>query len=530
MDDSFSRALAQLRGFTGFRSGMIRGADDLFGARADLRLFETALCGGGDERIATDPTTGRNRYGVPSGRAPDEVWFSSSTASAISLRGYDAALRAFQGLTGSAGDRSVSAWFERIRARLLALFGVADASAILSASGTEAELIVRVIAGNLLPAPLTSIVVAPTETGGGVPLAAEGRHFLGTAPFAPRVQRGQMLEGLATTDGEVEAIAIRDPAGTALPIDTIDDEVVASAEAAIRRGRSVLIHVLDCSKTNRSGPRRSTALALQQRYGDRVLVVIDSCQLRCSPEQVRSDLASGFIVMVTGSKFAGGPPFAGAVLLPAAIVDRMRLLTLPPGLFAYSAAADWPGALRGAMNVGFAVPGNIGLGLRWEAALAELEALAALDPALRARVATRFAAVVRQHVAACAGFELLDEADAATAPEQQTIFPIVTRGASGAPVPAETLYRGLRAPLQSDQADLRGRIYHVGQPVAVGRCSALRVCLSAPHITGVGERVRAGHGFDEAFAPLAADLNALFLKWLSINRRDDAVTGALMSA
>ena len=528
MDDSFSRALSQLKGFSGFRSGMVRGGDDLTGA--DLRLFEAILTSGGDERIATDPATGRNRYGVPPGRAVDEVWFSSSTATAISPRGYDAALLAFQHLAAGGKGPSVSAWFDRIRSRLLALFGVPDAKAILSASGTEAELIVRVLAGNLLPAPLTSIVVAPTETGTGVPLAAEGRHFLGTAPFAPEVPRGQLLHGLSTVDAEVEAIAIRDPAGEALPIDAIDDEVVASVEAGIRRGRSVLIHVLDCSKTNRSGPRRATALALQQRYADRVLVVIDACQLRCSPEQVRSDLHAGFIVMATGSKFAGGPPFAGAVLLPPAIVDRMRLLTLPPGLFAYSAAADWPVTLRGAMNIAFPMPANIGLGLRWEAALAELEALVALDGALRERVVASFAAVIRQHVASCASFELLDEAVAAAEPGRQTIFPIVTREMSGAPVSAENLHRGLRTPMQPDQADPRGRIYHVGQPVAVGHRSALRVCLSAPHIIAVGERVRQGHDFHRAFAPLAADLNALFLKWLSIASRDEAMTGARLTA
>jgi len=528
MDDSFSRALSRLKGFSGFRSGMATGRD-LAGTGADLRLFEAVLTSGGDERIATDPASGRNRYGIPPGRAPEEVWFSSSTATAISPRGYDAALRAFQRLAGGDGD-AVSSWFDGIRDRLLGLFGVSDAKAVLSASGTEAELIVRVLAGNLLRAPLTSIVVAPTETGSGVPLAAEGRHFLGTAPFAAEVPRGQLLQGLSTVDAEVAAVAIRDSTGEALPIDVIDDEVVASVEAAIRRGRSVLIHVLDCSKTNRTGPRRETVSALRQRYGDRVLVVIDSCQLRCSPERVRSDLDAGFIVMVTGSKFAGGPPFAGAVLLPPAIVDRMRLLTLPPGLFAYSAAADWPAALRGAMNVAFPMPANVGLGLRWEAALAELEALVALDGALRERIVARFATVVRQHLASCASFELLDEAAAAAEPGRQTIFPIVTRTASGAAVPAEILHRGLRTPLQSDQADPRGRVYHVGQPVAVGHRSALRVCLSAPHIIAVGERVREGRHFDDAFAPLAADLNALFLKWLHVGSRDDSAAGARLTA
>ncbi len=529
MDDSFSRALSHLKDFSGFRPDTVSRLADLDGAGADLRLFEAVLTSGGDERIAIDPATGRNRYGVPAGRAAEEVWLSSSTATAISPRGYDAAHLAFQNLMAGDDKPSLSGWFDRIRGRLLDLFGVPGAGAILSASGTEAELITRVLAGNLLRRPLTSLVVAPTETGSGVPLAAAGRHFLGSAPFAAEVQRGELLHGLSA-DAETETVAIRDEAGAPLSGDDIDAAVAARVEAGILRGRDVLIHVLDCSKTNRSGPRREAVSALQQRFGDRVLIVVDSCQLRCSPEQVRSDLDAGFMVTITGSKFAGGPPFAGALLLPPAMVDKIRLLTLPPGIFAYSADDDWPAVLRGASNVEFAVPANIGLGLRWEAALAELEALFALDRGLRERVVARFADTIRQHVGSCAGFELIDETCAGADIERQTIFPIVTRATAGAAVSANALYLGLRSPLQSDQADIRGRVYHVGQPVAVGHRSALRVCLSAPQIIAVSERVRDGRDFDDAFAPLAADLNALFLKWLYLASHADQAADELLSA
>lgn len=526
MDDSFSRALSQLRAFSGFPSARLP-PEDLAVAGADLSLFDAALTGGGDERIAPD-LTARNRYGVPAGRAPGEVWFSSSTATAVSTRGYAAALAAFQRLADAGANVDVmSTWFDRIRERLLGQVGLPGTAAILSASGTEAELIVRVLAGNLLPSAFASVVVAPTETGSGVPLAAEGRHFLGSAPFARDVPRGQLLQGLAATAAAVEAIAIRDPSGDALPVETIDDEVVASVEAAIGRDRCALLHVLDCSKTNRGGPSRATALALQQRYRERLLVVVDACQLRCAWDQVRQDLEAGFVVMVTGSKFAGGPPFSGAILLPPQIVDRLRLAALPPGLFAYSAANDWPAVLRGALNVPFTVPANVGLGLRWEAALAELEALAGLAPDLRERVTARFAEIVRQHVGSCAAFELLDAA-AAPATPSQTIFPIVTRARNSAS--AERLHRALRAPMTADPAECQGRVYHVGQPVTVGHRSALRVCLSAPHIIAVGEGVRAGRTFEDAFAPLAADLNALFLKWLSLASRDEQPGEALLTA
>ena len=49
---------------------------------ARLRLL---IASGGDDRIpGSDPVTRRNRYGAPATPAPDELWFSSSTACAIS--------------------------------------------------------------------------------------------------------------------------------------------------------------------------------------------------------------------------------------------------------------------------------------------------------------------------------------------------------------------------------------------------------------------------------------------------------------
>src|SRR5258708_2302574 len=58
------------------------------GLELRLRLL---LASGGDERIWPDPVSGRNRYGTTIRPAPDEIWFSSSTASTITERGYRAA-------------------------------------------------------------------------------------------------------------------------------------------------------------------------------------------------------------------------------------------------------------------------------------------------------------------------------------------------------------------------------------------------------------------------------------------------------
>ena len=476
-------------------------------ATADHRLFEWILTSGGDERIAIDPATGRNRYGAPPGTACDEVWFSSSTASAISPRGYEAALAAVRGLARAQKTWPVSSWFDRIRDRLGGLFGIPRTEIILASSGTELELIALVLFRNILRRPPTNLVIAPTETGRGVPLAAAGRHFLKTAPFAAELECGRLLDGVGVPESQVEIVEIRDPKGVPLSADSIDDAVVRKVEAAIAGGNDVLVHLLDCSKTNRTGLRRRTASALMARYRGRVGIVVDACQVRCSREQIRADLDAGFMVMITGSKFAGGPPFSGALLLPPWIVEQLQSVKLPHGLLAYTAANDWPLALRGTLDGGFTAAANIGMGLRWEAALAELEALFALDMALRERVTARFSELVCDYASSC--FDLIDRDYEDV--RHRTIFPIVTSGGNGMPLAADAVQRALLAPLRV--AGLPDRVFQVGQSVAIGNRNAVRVCLSAPQITDVGERMRAGKGFEAAFAPLAADVADLFCKW-----------------
>jgi hypothetical protein len=483
----------------------------------DIHRLELMLTSGGDERIAADPVTGRNRYGTPRGVAPGEVWLASSTASALSPRGHAAARKSLAALLDGPAGSSLPAWFESLRARLLALFGCAGCEAVLSASGTEAEFIVLLLARSLLARPLSSIVLAPEETGSGVVLAAGGRHFLGSSPFATdRVTRGAMLAGWEDGDVEVEPLAIRDPQGLPLSADRIDRDVAAQVEASIAAGRDVLVHLLDCSKTGRSGLRRATAAALLERYAGRLLVVVDACQLRCPAEQIRADLGAGFMVMITGSKFAGGPPFAGALLLPPPLAARLHEISPPPGLAAYSAALDWPQRFTPPLAGAFTAPANIGLGLRWEAALTELEALASLDGILHRHIVARFGALVRAGIAATPGLEFVDDLWRCDCAGTRTIFPVLTSDANRRPVPAERLHRALRDPERGPASGATARIFHLGQPVRVGARTALRIVLSAVQMVDIGERIRAGQDFDAAFAPLAADIAALFDAWAAL--------------
>jgi hypothetical protein len=474
------------------------------------------LTSGGDERIVLDPATRRNRYGTNVTPCPDEIFLSSSTASTITPRAHRAVEAAWAALI--AEHQEVGAWFESLRSRLLGLFGVAGGGVILAGSGTEAELIALAIARNILGGPLTNIVLAPAETGSGVLRAAAGAHFLASSAFGEIRAQGSRLKGWADADIAAAAVEIRDAEGRMREAADIDAEARFRAAAAIAAGRGVLLHRLETSKTGRSGLTAAGASQLLASAPDRVVIVVDCCQLRCSRERVRQFLESGFIVAITGSKFFGGPAFSGALLLPPQILARIEQLALPAGLADYSSRLDWPDALQAKVRLRWTNEANLGLGLRWVAALDEMERFFALPDDLRSSVLVGFTREVRKRAESLDNLHEISGDPHSPRQELDSILPFVMTHPGGAPFSfAETasIHARLRAPCASLSAGdpaLR-QIFHLGQPVAVGPTTALRVCASAPIISEIAERVEEGESFAAAFAPWGRNLDALFEKW-----------------
>jgi hypothetical protein len=198
------------------------------------------------------------------------------------------------------------------------------------------------------------------------------------------------------------------------------------------------------------------------------------------------------MVLVTGSKFFGGPPFAGALLLPADIVARAsRVAPLPAGLGDYFCRAEWPDALQH-LTGRLPARANLGLVLRWQAALWEMRAFDAVPPAQRARSMTELGGAIR---AAIVGSPSLREVAVETAGEwPQTIFPfeVVHRAADGSEKPMDIammkqVHRWLNADISEwlpagalcSARRLAALPYHLGQPVAIARTAVLRLCIGA---------------------------------------------------
>jgi hypothetical protein len=510
----------------------LRGVWSLLGTAE--ALMET----GGDIRLARDPVSGLNGYGCSHRPRPWAITFASSTASSSSERGYSAAdearlrvtLAVLKGARPRAVVRLLGAGVRASLTRLLKL--PVGTKIIFAASGTDTELMALALAHLAAPAqPIVNILIAPEETGRGVPRAACGRHFAVDTALGHAVAFEAPIEGFQR-DIALATVALRDAVGAVREPATVDAEIEALIAAGAARGARVILHALDLSKTGLLAPSLTALAALRARFGGAFDIVVDACQARLSTGNLAAYLALDAIVLVTGSKFFTGPPFAGALLLPPSIAARLAgAAVLPAGLAAYFGQDDlYPGcpAARG-----FAPTGNYGLLLRWQAACAELRALARTSLPRRAEILTAFAATVRAAIEANPAFALIDVPALARMPADepwercQSIFtftiaaPFADRPLN--PEEARLVYGWLNTDLSGlvpERAGLAARICHIGQPVALpcpaGLAGALRVSAGARLISG--EPSHSGLAPRDRLARELADLRTVFDKIELIRR------------
>ncbi len=463
---------------------------------------EALLQSGGDQRLRVDPATGLNHYGCSHRPRPWAVTFASSTASSSSERGFAAAEAARQHVTLAAlattPTTALVAEAKSVRAAIAAHARLPPGGAvILTASGTDCELLALTLGVADQARPITNILIAPEETGSGVPLAATGRHFAADTARGAAVTKGSRIDGQPEHVSLVP-IAARGADGAMRPLAAIDADCTTQVRRAIAAGHQVILHVLDISKTGYLAPSIATITQLAAADPDQVTVVVDACQLRLTPQTLASYLARNWLVLITGSKFLTGPPFAGAILVPPGLAARLDN-PLPAGLADYSARGEWP---EQANTARLPEGANYGMLLRWRAALAEWDALAAVPEARTAEILARFRASVRHGIEANPDLALVETPPPTRSPSawdaEQTIIGFLLRPENPlSPEDARRVYGWLNADLRpalpptlsAEQERLACLRCHIGQPVALPRendtkIGILRISAGARLVSG----------------------------------------------
>ncbi|MBR0719247.1 hypothetical protein [Bradyrhizobium liaoningense] len=490
----------------------LRPAD---GRRYRLRdLFtplETLLSSGGDVRLALDPQSRLNAYGC----APmptDEVWnFASSTASSISEAAYERAALAREELVHKSLFEEVDVAFdarvEDMRDELRGHLQLPPrVDVVFSPSGTDSQLHALFLARAVLGRPPVTIVVGSDQTGSGAAATARGLHFSSVTASGVSVRKDGSIAGLA---GESIAVPLREPASVIAPRRDADTEVLRAIETTVARGAPVLLQIMDASKLGWRAPSDACLDEIARRWPGKVKVVVDACQMRLGRRRLRFYLDRGYMVLVTGSKFFGGPAFSGALLVPKGFSRSLdQNAEIAPGFFDYAGRSDWPKRWS-ALRSRFESRPNFGQWLRWEAALSEMAAYYAVPGAFRARALAELVAGIDSMIALTPSLGAVSAPRHAGVDDEEfahaTIFPF-TLLRQGEPIPiAETsaIYRALARDMADDingsaadrQVAAQGCL--VGQPVRIdlpdgAPHAALRLCVGARHVT-------------EAWSPDAAD-------------------------
>jgi len=492
---------------------------------------EQLLSSGGDSRHTVAPD-GRNRYGNRYAPEPGLLSFGSCTSSTVSEVAFEAADRLhgwLRALGSDVLDQSVDDLYERVRTELvsnIAIYSAASLEVALCPSGTDAELIPLLVAlaeGRAV----TTILVGPSEAGSGTEKAAAGAHFDSVTPGGREVEPGTPVDPAVADRVRLERVPIRDAEGA--PRDDVDDEVRALVRDAVGRGDHVLLHIIAHSKTGLHAPSLRCADELVRAHPQQVDVVVDAAQGRFSRAGLAESLAHGYMVMVTGSKFFGGPPFAGAVLVPDVRAGGRAVPgAVPEGFGDYLVPAMLPRPWREARDS--LAPGlALGVLMRWWAALAEIRDYYSVPAALRLEVLRRFQGVVPDIIAATEHLELTmvpsppRPRDGTRLLESDTtVFPFTCRTSDGTLLGMDEL-RELAAAVRSGSpldehlapqlAVVRSEL---GQPVelASGRTSlpVLRIALGGRDIIRACVNPAVGATFDERLERLERDLTLALQK------------------
>jgi len=355
------------------------GLRDLFATLDDL------LGCGGDPRLMLDPIARVNDYGCGVMPSPQTLSFSSSTASTISERAYERAGLAREELMRSAIavglEEALETRIEEMREELKSHLGLGatEVDVAFSPSGTDSQLHALFVTRALLGEAITTILVGSDQTGSGTAYTARGRHFNRFTASGTVVRKDTSIAGL---EADCITLPLADATGLKPRADA-DLAVIEAIEAAVARGARVLLQIMDASKLGWHAPSEACLDEISRRWPGQVQVVVDACQMRLSRRRLETYLDRGYMVLITGSKFFGGPAFSGALLFPATLVRSFEHAEgIAGGLVDYASRSDWPKRLT-RWRSRFESRPNIGQWLRWEAALSEMTTYYGLPAAFR---------------------------------------------------------------------------------------------------------------------------------------------------
>ncbi len=333
-----------------------------------IMSLEEIITTGGDERIELK-SNGRNKYLVDPRSSVGHFNRGSSTCSPLSEDVITKVKTVYNRLT--TGEVTVEDIRIKQRYRIKALLQDSDTNdfnIFFAPSGSDLcfypLMYCRI---KNLEQPILSLITCPEELGTGSILANTGHFFSDKTQIEASVQKGNRI-----TDGlKVEHILFpaRDADGTIKD----NKQAIYSAIEKYRSTHQIMVNLVIGSK---SGIEDNISI-IEDGPKD-VTWVVDLCQMRATPKLFNDLLSKNCLLMITGSKFYQSPPFCGALLVPEKYGNEFNISQIEDasleGFTSIYSKYDIPPSYKVLRNK-FKAFENIGLTLRWEAAICESELL-----------------------------------------------------------------------------------------------------------------------------------------------------------
>lgn len=330
--------------------------------------FEEALVSGGDERIELK-NNGLNKYLVSPLTSEGHLNRGSCTCSPLSNDVRPKVLGIFNKY--QANEVSIEDIRIKQRFRIKALLQDAsteDFNIFFAASGSDLCFYPLLFTKIIEPTkPIASLITCPEELGTGSLLAFGGRFFSEKTQIKEKVIKGQLISDSLEINQvffparDKEGKIIDHKANIYKTISEYSDthHVIVNLVIGSKSGIEDNISIIE------DGPKNVTW-------------VVDLCQMRATPTLFNKLLSLNCMLMITGSKFYQSPPFCGALLVPESITNQLKSAEIHDemivGFTSIYAKYDFPPVYKSLRNK-FENVDNVGLTLRWEAALCESEIL-----------------------------------------------------------------------------------------------------------------------------------------------------------
>ncbi len=327
----------------------------------ESEAIKKILIEGCDERIFLRPETDANKYHLNPIKYQGLLHRGSCTCGTLTADGHKTALNFLE--TKEKENYAEILATQANRLKKLLNEGESNFDVFFGPSGSD-MMYLPILFQAILHGQkeIINIVSCPEELGSGSKLAAEGKYYSEWNQFGEKIPLGEKVSN--KVNSKVFYLPARKESGHIESRSNAIRKIIADHPNSPIIGNLVF--------GSKSGIKDDLNIIEEVSHG--IMWVVDMCQFRTDKKLIHDLLDKGVMIMVTGSKFYQAPPFCGALLVPEIWSDMITINSaeIIKGYEHVFSGFDFPKKFDSIRKI---IPErkNIGLRLRWEIALDEME-------------------------------------------------------------------------------------------------------------------------------------------------------------